>query len=68
MYFTQGDFEKIEKWLQSRTVKDTQFPRTSVLSGEEQVAIIQDGKNKVIDLNLIKGTSGGFEFEWYIYK
>lgn len=51
MYFTQDDYRRIEEWLLTRTVKDTQFPKTDPLTGFEKVPIIQDGKNKVVGLN-----------------
>lgn len=51
MYFTQDDYRKIEEWLRARTVKDTQFPDADPLTGVEKVPIIQDGRNKVVDLN-----------------
>lgn len=51
MYLTQDDYRKIEEWLRTRTVKDTQFPKADSLTGFEEVAIIQDGENKIIDLD-----------------
>lgn len=51
MYFTQDDYRRIEEWLRTRTVKDTQFPKADPLTGFEEVPIIQDGKNKVVDLD-----------------
>lgn len=51
MFFTQEDFRKIEEWLRTRTVKDTEFPHADLLSGSENVPIIQDGKNKILTIN-----------------
>lgn len=51
MYFTQDDYRRIEEWLRTRTVKDTQFPKADPLTGFEEVSVIQDGKNKVVDLD-----------------
>ena len=46
MFFTQGDYRKIEKWLLANSVKDTEFARASLpLKGNETVAFVQDGKN-----------------------
>lgn len=50
MYFTQDDYRKIEAWLETRTVKDTQFKEADPLTGLEKVPIIQDDKNKIINL------------------
>lgn len=51
MYFTQDDYRRIEEWLRTRTVRDTQFPKADPLTGFEGVPIIQNGKNKVVDLD-----------------
>lgn len=51
MFFTQEDYRKIEEWLSTRTVKDTQFPHADSLKGNEDVPIIQDGKNKTLTVN-----------------
>lgn len=51
MYFTQEDYRKIEAWLYKRVVRDTDFPNADPLSGTEKVPLIQDGKNKTINLN-----------------
>lgn len=51
MFFTQEDFRKIEEWLRTRTVKDTEFPHADPLRGNEDVPIIQDGKNKTLTIN-----------------
>lgn len=46
MFFTQEDYRNIEKWLQTRAVKDTDLKESDPLLGKEEIAIIQDGKNK----------------------
>lgn len=51
MYFTQEDYRKIEAWLKSRAVKDSEFMQASPLNGKEWVAILQDGHNKKIKLD-----------------
>lgn len=48
MFFTQEDYKKIEKWLQARSVKDTEFQEANPLAGTEEVAIVQDGKNRIV--------------------
>ena len=51
MYFTQEDYRRIEAWLSQRAVKDTELPSADPLDGTESIPIIQDGKNKFMDLN-----------------
>lgn len=51
MFFTQDDYRKIEEWLHTRTIKDTQFLNADPLTGFEKIPIIQDDKNKTMDLN-----------------
>ena len=51
MYFTQEDYRKIEKWLQQRTVKDTDFNNADPLKGEELIPIVQKNENKTIRFN-----------------
>ena len=51
MFFTQDDLRKIEEWLRTRTVKDSEFPHADPLRGNEGVPIIQDGKNKTLTIN-----------------
>lgn len=45
MFFTEEDYRKIEKWLVSKGVMDTQFSPAAPLDGNETVAIVQNGKN-----------------------
>lgn len=51
MHFTLDDYRKIEEWLRTRTIKDTQFPVADPLTGKEQVPIIQDDINKTVNLS-----------------
>lgn len=52
MYFTQEDYKKIEKWLISRGVKDSQFDNASLpLSGGETLTLVQEGNNVKISLH-----------------
>lgn len=53
MYFTQEDYRKIEAWLKSRAVKDSEFMQASPLNGKEWVAILQDGHNKKVRLKTL---------------
>ena len=45
MFFTEEDYRKIEKWLVSKGVMDTQFSSAAPLDGNETIAIVQNGKN-----------------------
>lgn len=45
MFFTEEDYRKIEKWLVSKGVMDTQFSPATTLDGNETIAIVQNGKN-----------------------
>lgn len=45
MFFTQEDYRKIEKWLVSKGIMDTQFSPATTLDGNETIAIVQNGKN-----------------------
>ena len=51
--FTRDQIEEIKKKLIMLGTKDTQFPDTHKLNGEEIVAIVQDGENKKIPLSSI---------------
>lgn len=51
MFLTQDDYRKIEEWLRTRTLKDSEFPHADPLRGNEGVPIIQDGKNKTLTIN-----------------
>lgn len=50
MYFTEEDYRKIERWLQQRTIKDTQFSEATPLTGSELLSIVQQGYNRKISL------------------
>lgn len=51
MFFTQDDYRKIEEWLRTRTMKDSEFPHAAPLRGNENVPIIQDGKNRTLTID-----------------
>ena len=58
MFFTKEDFEKIEKWLGDRGGKDSSFEEvTPSASGDDYVAIIQDGLNKKATIKSIGETT-----------
>lgn len=47
-YFTKAQIEEIRKQLATLGVRDTDLPNASPLSGDEIVAIVQDGINKKV--------------------
>lgn len=51
MFFTQEDYRKIEQWLYQRTVKDTELPYADPINNTDKIPIIQNGKNKILNLN-----------------
>ena len=52
MFFSTEDYRKIEKWLLANSKKDTDFPEgTLPLSGDEIIAIVQDGINKKLPVS-----------------
>lgn len=53
MYFTTEDYKKIEKWLQLRTKKDSDFRVAKTLTGKESIPILQDNENKLTTINEI---------------
>ena len=50
MFFTEEDYRKIEKWFSHRAIRDTQFPPANPLTGEELIALIQEGENRTTPL------------------
>ena len=52
MHFTQEDYRKIESWLNQRGIKDSDLDPASKLNGDEKVAILQDGENRILPLNI----------------
>ena len=47
-YFTKAQIEEIRKQLATMGVRDTDLPNASELSGDELVAIVQDGENRKV--------------------
>lgn len=45
MYLTEEDLRKIEDYLKKRGMRDTDFPVSFPLTGEEVISIVQEGKN-----------------------
>jgi hypothetical protein len=59
MFFTLEDLKRIEDWLIKRSKKDTDFEKASPLKGGEELAIIQDGKNKRLSIRELVGQLSG---------
>lgn len=51
MHFTESDFKKIRDWLIKHSIKDSQFPEADPLTGEETIAIVQQGENRNITIS-----------------
>ena len=52
MFFTQEDYKKIQKWILSNSIKDTEFPEASLpLKGTEVLPFVQNGMNVKVMLN-----------------
>lgn len=51
MIFTQEDYRKIEAYLKSKGIKDTEFQFSGSLTGDEEISFIQDGRNVRTTLN-----------------
>ena len=61
MFFTQEDYLKIEKWLKTRAIKDSQFDIVDSIDGitdYDYFVFLQNGENKKIKVsNLLSGIS-----------
>lgn len=51
MFFTQDDYKKIEDYLRTRTIKDTEFPIADAIKENDLITIVQDGKNKTVQFS-----------------
>lgn len=51
MFFTVGDYKKIQEWLQHNSIKDTDLPETGAVDGTETLVIVQNGMNVRISLS-----------------
>lgn len=60
MHFSKTEIDEIIRLISSRGIKDIDFSEVTTVSGEDYVAIVQNGTNKKIKIrNLIKGTESG---------
>lgn len=70
MFFTKDDLKKIEDYLRDKGIRDSDFEYLKSIDGNEEVAIIKDGKNYRISVgnfvtnSVVIGENGN----WYINK
>lgn len=50
MFFTREDIDKIQQGLLSLGVKDSELPEVNNITNSDTLAIVQDGKNKQINI------------------
>ena len=50
MFFTREDINKIYQALLKLGIKDSELPETSDVKNDDTLAIVQDGKNKQINV------------------
>ena len=50
MFFTREDIDKIQQGLLSLGVKDSELPKVNNITNSDTLAIVQDGKNKQINV------------------
>jgi hypothetical protein len=51
MFFTNGDYKKIQEWLQHNSIKDTDLPEVGEVNGTETLVIVQNGINVRVSLS-----------------
>lgn len=54
MFLGRLELEKIEKWLNSKGVKDLEFDLKSSIKDEDSIVIVQNAKNVRVNLSTIK--------------
>ena len=50
MFFTREDIEKIHQGLLRLGIKDSELPETINVNSDDTLAVVQDGKNKKINI------------------
>lgn len=55
MFFGKLELEKIEKWLNSKGIKDLEFDLKTSIEDGDSIVIVQNGKNVRVTLSTIKG-------------
>ena len=55
MFLGRLELEKIEKWLNSKGIKDSEFDLKDSIKDKDSIVIVQNGKNVRVSLSTIKG-------------
>lgn len=66
MFFTREDINKIHRGLLSLSIKDTELPSTMNVTTDDTLAIVQDGKNKQINIKEFFNNISLFKKEAFI--
>lgn len=66
MFFTREDIEKIHQCLLRLGIKDSELPETINVNSDDTLAIVQDGKNKKINIEEFFNNISLFKKEGFI--
>lgn len=66
MFFTREDIEKIHQGLLKLGIKDSELPETINVNSDDTLAIVQDGKNKKINIEEFFNNISLFKKEGFI--
>lgn len=70
MFFTQEDFNKIEKYLQQSGKRDSTFNQANLpLVGDELIAVVQEDTNKILTIDELGASISQYiSVEGFLYK
>lgn len=66
MFFTREDIEKIHQSLLRLGIKDSELPETINVNSDDTLAVVQDGKNKKINIEELFNNISLFKKEGFI--
>ncbi len=66
MFFTREDIEKIHQGLLRSGIKDSELPETINVNSDDTLAVVQDGKNKKINIEEFLNNISLFKKEGFI--
>lgn len=66
MFFTREDIEKIHQGLLRLGIKDSELPETTNVNSDDTLAVVQDGKNKKINIEEFFNNISLFKKEGFI--
>ena len=66
MFFTREDIEKIHQGLLRLGIKDSELPETINVNSDDTLAVVQDGKNKKINIEEFFNNISLFKKESFI--